>query len=144
MFGIFGSNKKHLYSECLKESIKFHHNDIANYIQTNFIPQKNNINDSTCFENYNFAFIQSDSIKKSIQFYRICEYRHYLIASYLLKNYDIDVNHLIKFIHINNSEAFYQVIKNENIEIIKLLLSYDKTDLNFINIIIIIIFNGIK
>ena len=80
------------YEECLKESIKCHHNDIANYIQNQYL-LNNNSND--IFVNYlkwyNFHFEQNDLIDKS-SFCYLCEYDYYIFANFLLKEMDIDVN----------------------------------------------------
>mgnify|MGYP001150762002 CR=1 FL=1 len=80
------------YAECLKESIKCHHNDIANYIQNNLINKDNSQENFTqSLKNYNFSFIQIDLINDA-SYFDICKYGYYLIASYIVKTYDIDIN----------------------------------------------------
>lgn len=80
------------YNECLKESIKCHHNDIANYIQNQYL-LNNNLNDifANVLKWYNFQFEQNDLIDKS-SFYHLCEYDYYTFANLLLKEVDIDIN----------------------------------------------------
>ena len=83
------------YSECNKESIKCHHIDISNYIQTNLM-QKEKLENNFIqnIKNYNFSFIQSDLINEK-SFCGICEYGYYSIANHLLKNNDIDINKIL-------------------------------------------------
>ena len=75
--------KDKTYNECLKESIKCHHNEIAEYIQNNLLNEKNNTSD--------------DVIKWGIQFFNY-KYIHKIIVNsysffyFSLYNYDTIVN----------------------------------------------------
>ena len=84
------------YIECYKESIKCHHNDIANYIQNNFL-QNDEENEKESLiqslEYYNFIMLQKEKINK-FSFADFCKYGYYLIANNLLKNKDIDINEI--------------------------------------------------
>ncbi|KAK8897974.1 hypothetical protein M9Y10_000218 [Tritrichomonas musculus] len=77
-----------LYFECIKESIKCHHNEIVDYLLTNY---------SQCevfyhsLKNYNFAFIQIEMINDS-SFFDLCKYDYYVFVDYLLKNGNFDLN----------------------------------------------------
>ena len=82
------------YVKLFNESIKCHHNDVANYILRNFL--QDNKNDSYDFfpsglEYYNFAFVPNDFINESL-FYYLCRYDYYLIVCFLLNNANIDIN----------------------------------------------------
>ena len=87
-------------NKCLIESIKCHHNDIANYIQDVYFQIKENkINDfiSQSIRSYNFSLIQCDLINQSSSFYDLCQYEYYYLVDFLLKNEDINVNNKIIF-----------------------------------------------
>lgn len=99
----------HFYSEryvisfegCLKEALKCHHNEIANYILNNYI-DKNELAENIgkfydrnlskyCFHYYNFDFFQSDFNSKFI-FHYSCQYNYYNIVNFLLNTKRIDIN----------------------------------------------------
>lgn len=85
-------------NECFYESIKCNHNAIAKYIQTNSLQEKDiNLNDLLIksLKFYNFGFIQSDLIKE-ITLYDACRYGYYIIADFLLKDGNIDINQTLK------------------------------------------------
>ena len=84
------------YTECYKESMKCHHNDITNYIQNNLLQnEEENERDNLIqpLEYYNFIFLQKEKISK-FSFTDFCNYGYYLIANDLLKNIDIDINEI--------------------------------------------------
>ena len=57
------------YSICLKEAIKCHHNDIANYIALNLLNKIDDNEISFAFRYHNFEFFPNDITKDSIIFY---------------------------------------------------------------------------
>ena len=88
------------YETCIKEAIKCHHNDIVNYIQSNFIVEdKKNIDfenyyneniHSYCFHYFNFVFFPQD-ITNKINFFYACKYDYFEIVKYFLKTMSIDI-----------------------------------------------------
>lgn len=82
------------HNECLNEAIKCHHNDIANYFETNFMNEENCGLDQA-IKSFNFDFIQIDPINQS-SFYFLCHKEYYDFVDNILKiKKDIDVNTVI-------------------------------------------------
>ena len=82
------------YKQVFYESIKCHHNDIANYFINNFLQNDEENSQDTinqCLKYHNFAFLKSESISESL-FYNICKYDYCTLVDDLLKDKDIDVN----------------------------------------------------
>ena len=82
------------YKQVFYESIKCHHNDIANYFINNFLQNDEENSQDTfnkCLKYYNFAFLKNDFISES-SFYNICKYDYCTLVDDLLKDKDIDVN----------------------------------------------------
>ena len=109
------------YEECIKESIKCHHNDITNYILSNQINEDiENINKikfeekykeniySYCFHYYNFSYFPSE-IEHKIIFYYACEYDYFNIVEYFLKTKQIDLKAKIIIRNIFN-DIFYNFL----------------------------------
>ena len=91
---------KKKYKKYFFESIKCHHNDIANYFQDNYIQnQENNFHDAfiQSLKYYNFAFISNESINKS-SFFDICKYDYYLLCSLFLGEINVNTiqNHIFQ------------------------------------------------
>lgn len=88
------------YNECIKESIKCHHNDIAayfnDYISNDFdlwVSQQyfnGNIKQYS-FHYYNYAFFPNDINEKN-NFYYACNYDYYDIVEYFVNENNIDIN----------------------------------------------------
>ena len=81
------------YIGCFKEAIKCHHNDIANYIQNNYL-ENQNCYDQCIMQYYNFSLFQSDSINEPV-FYCFCEFDYFTYVKILLQGDKINVNQLI-------------------------------------------------
>ena len=82
------------YKNVFYESIKCHHNDLANYFISNFLQNdEENAQDTInqCLKYYNFTFLTNESISKS-SFSNLCKYDYYLLVDNLMKDKDIDVN----------------------------------------------------
>ena len=89
----------------LKESIKCHHNEISNYILSNYIDETNEKNDienkfdeniyAYGFHYNNYDFIPDDIQNKFI-FYYACRYNYIEIVKILLKDKNLDINSTIK------------------------------------------------
>ena len=87
-----------------KESIKCHHNNIANYILDEYIPpEKLNLENmlERGLKYHNFEFILEHLIIKEL-FVDCCRYDYYILAADLLKSYHIQVNERNIFIYIFN------------------------------------------
>ena len=82
------------YKQVFYESIKCHHNDIANYFINNFMQNDEENSQDTinqCLKYYNFAFMKNDSISES-SFYNLCKYDYCIFVDILLKGKDMDIN----------------------------------------------------
>ena len=82
------------YKQVFYESIKCHHNDIANYFINNFLQNDEENSQDTinqCLKYYNFTFLTNESISKLSLVY-LCKYDYCSLIDYLLKNKVIDVN----------------------------------------------------
>ena len=114
LFAIHGSNseiihfleEKHIepddrsFKKCIKESIKCHHNDLANYFINNLDQSENEIlqNFSSKYvKYYNFEFFQEKMID-SLPFYNFCKWDYANLVKILLLKGNIDVNKYIIFI----------------------------------------------
>ena len=100
--GVKPSNSN--FVECLKESIKCHHNGISNYILNNLMEMNIEINSNNFIANrvaygfhyHNFEFIQNyDNIQ--FIFYYACLYDYLPIVKLLLETGQIDLNQKIVF-----------------------------------------------
>ena len=82
------------YKQVFYESIKCHHNDIANYFINNFLQNDEENSQDTfkqCLKYYNFVFLKSESISESL-FCNLCKYDHCALVDNLLKDKAIDIN----------------------------------------------------
>lgn len=78
------------YKGCFKESIKCHHNAIANYFLNNH-QQNENENSNEIIKYYNFAFFQKEGINESI-FCHLCNYDYYILVKALIASQNVDIN----------------------------------------------------
>lgn len=106
------------YKQCLKESIKLHHNDIALYIIENYIQSDSMNNQDICIDGlkyYNFAMIAKDANIDHSLFGCLCKYDYYEIVNILLKKGDFDVNMYYEYIYngknFNNIQISIDSIK---------------------------------
>ena len=89
--------KEKLYIECFKESIKCHHNSIANYFINNYLQSKDANSEETfiqSLEYYNFSFLQNERVNKS-SFCHLCHFDYYTIAKDFSTMRDINVNSIV-------------------------------------------------
>ena len=83
---------KESYNECLLESIKCNHNEIAEYIQSNFIDE-NETNEISCLlKSYNYEWIPNDINNDFDTFYCLCKYDYFYVVQFLLKEKAFDIN----------------------------------------------------
>lgn len=135
------------YENCYEESIKCHHNHITNYIESNYLSEqsKDHFNlYSYWFKHYDFALIPNDLNENSL--YDLIEYEYYTLFKLLLNQQKIDINKKIKIIDDKyypkpyhhrefikftyETPALIIAIMKRNFEIIKLILSHPKIDVN--------------
>ena len=84
--------KNDSYNKCLIESIKCHHNDIANYIQNQYLLEDSTCNVLVdCLKYYNFHFTEKNLINES-SFVYLCEYDYRMLVNIFLKETDVDIN----------------------------------------------------
>ena len=82
------------YKQVFYESIKCHHNDIANFFINNFLQNGEENSQDTinqCLKYQNFAFLKSKSISES-SFCNLCKYDYCALVDDLLKDIVIDIN----------------------------------------------------
>ena len=84
------------YRECIIESIKCHHNEIANYLINNYFIQEYLIDDdfylpSIHYSNYNFF---PNQLNEQLTFHMICKYNYPKLVDILIKSEDIQINNL--------------------------------------------------
>ena len=84
------------YRSLLDESIRCHHNEIANYIKENYLENADMGENmlSICLKYYNFELIQKCFLNETTFFY-LCEYNYYLYVNLFLKTTNIDINKMI-------------------------------------------------
>ena len=83
-----------LYEKCFQESIKCHHNDIANYFLNNYLHYEDKISYDTfiqCLKYHNFAFLQNECMNE-LSFCHFCYFDYYSIVKALLAGGEIDIN----------------------------------------------------
>ena len=89
------------YNECLIESIKCHHNEIANYFIINFIQNQDDDDDdvysniyakSIKYNNYEFF---PKNLNSELVFYNLCKYYYLTLVEFLLEMTHIDINSLV-------------------------------------------------
>lgn len=109
------------FEKCLKKSIKFHHNEISNYIIDNLINKNKSEVDLTCLKSsiksYNFTFLYSLKIEEIFNnindiIFDLCKYDYISLVDFFVKTKRIDLNE-----------------KNESKKVIPKEKNDDKTDL---------------
>ena len=81
------------YLDVLKESIKCHHNDIANFIIQNH-PLDEKDYATNIFKYYNFDLIKESFINPDY-IYEMCKYNYCVFVDFLNKNSKIDFNLIV-------------------------------------------------
>ena len=137
------------FKKCYKEAIKCHFNDMANYIQENYLQDQeeedgDSISPLVYFKYHNFEFIKPEQINKSI-FTKLCKYDYPLFVDVLMKTEDIDINAItvkekIEYDNFNkiDSSALIEAIYFNNTDIANMLLENDditiKKNVTFLNL----------
>lgn len=102
------------YTECLIESVKCHHNDIADYIENNLLPstfsRQNENLISKCIKYHNYSYFQEESISNQGFFYLVF-YHYNKLVKFSLKQPKISIQEAIDKNDIN---AIYCLLSKEN------------------------------
>ncbi|KAK8871525.1 hypothetical protein M9Y10_007254 [Tritrichomonas musculus] len=116
--------------EKLSESIKCHHNEIANYFEMNeedsdhykspYMSVDEDKEAPFGIANYNFDFIPKDFFQDKLSFFYLCEYKYFELARLYLKSMNIDPSFLIQ------AEDFEEIDTNYNFRIAKKIGTEDK------------------
>ena len=87
------------FDNCFMESVKCHHNDIANYIQELYLQKTLNSEKNVILflKNYNFAFLKNDFIYENA-FEILCKYDYCSFVDIILKETKIDIKKIPNFI----------------------------------------------
>lgn len=130
---------KQTLKDCLKASIRCQHNELTNYILTNYFET----DDISLFvlkeslKSYNFALIQPELINSDLLFL-LCKRDYFLLFNkIMLECNDIDINsRILKEYNIDGEEVkkqktlLFYAIENSNLEIVQLLLQHKDIDVN--------------
>ncbi|KAK8875452.1 hypothetical protein M9Y10_005618 [Tritrichomonas musculus] len=120
------------YKECIKESIKCHHNEMASYFLELSNDQFNHYISRKSLLNYNFSFVFKPA-NKNIEFFLLCRYGYYNLVNDILSENLVNVNYQATF-----EKRFWEytltpltaAIGKKNVDIVKLLLSNKRTNVN--------------
>ena len=83
--------KDETYNECLKEALKCHNYDVAEYLLGNYFKEYNEFAITQYIKYYNFQYLKEEYINQSF-FYDFCQYKYFLVVDNLLKSGTIDIN----------------------------------------------------
>lgn len=121
------------FKECIKESIKCHYNDFFEYIKSQYCKFDDDDDFdiiSTKIKYHNYVLFPND-LTKLFSFYNFCRYNYVLIVDLLLETSEIDINAMVKNTEKNtDNNSLHVAIEKNNIDIVKLLLSDPKINVN--------------
>ena len=87
------------YKQCFKEAIRFHNNNLANFLRDNFFKEPIE-NDSEifmqCLKYYNFNYFPHKLENTLKMLYNLCQYDYIHLVELLLKSKTYDINGFIK------------------------------------------------
>ena len=128
------------YEKCLEESIKCHHNELANYIRDNFKQKKENINQNNFnhnifkyafqYNNWNYFPESNDNYLNGFIFCYLCKYNYIDLIDLLLKQNKVNYNFKFKSSKYKklNISPLYLASINNNIKTVELLINQPKND----------------
>ena len=118
-------NDKEIYESLLIEAIQCHHNDMVNFIMSNYLKDKviNRLFLSYVLESYNYEFFPDNFIGFDNEkiFSIFCKKDYVFYSNYLLKNANAEICQI----------ALCQSVSEGNVEIVRLLLTRQDIDVNF-------------
>ena len=99
------------FSDCLLESVKCHHNDIANYIIDNLLVSYRSVNDvvshSFMTKYYNYSFFPNEFNEKDNSFFlNLVQYDYTATVDFILKKSHVQVDKNDVFQICNDNEVF--------------------------------------
>ena len=117
-----------IYEDCMNEAIKCHHNEIAQYLENNFLEDRKFLIKSVAF--FNFEFITKELMENPINFFYACKYDNPFIVKYIVNNFEnLNINAIFKTDFCEQT-CLSAAIEEENREIVKILLSIPDIDIN--------------
>ena len=101
------------YDKCYIESIKCHHNDIADYISNSFFNRIENRFKNSYFHYYNYFYFQDD-LNTIDDFFLACEYDYFSIVDFFLnsKSLTLQKSDILIFQNFKNYVFFYYLFLN--------------------------------
>ena len=117
------------YEECYFKSIQFHHNEMKEYIENNYLTNNDSYSCKVLLQSikfYNFGFLEDnlENYLKSV-FHQLCKYDYFYIIKTIIENMEIDINSVK-----DNKTALIIAVENENLDLVQLLLTNEKIDIN--------------
>ena len=120
--------------ECLKCSIRCHHNELTNYLLNNYINDSNFVLKQS-LKYYNFYFIDYELIDSDI-FYELCKRDYFYLATSVInadKNIDINLRtteEKSKKSNKTEKTVLFVAVEKGNLEIVQFLLENKNIDVN--------------
>ncbi|KAK8837976.1 hypothetical protein M9Y10_035920 [Tritrichomonas musculus] len=110
-----GGNIEKYYEKYLIESIKCHHNNIANYIENTFLP-RNKIKNfyANTLKYYNYQYFPTE-FDEGNDFCHLCSHNYQELVKILLNKYDNSTNNLLlkEAVYKNNVEIIYYLLQDK-------------------------------
>ena len=94
------------FNKIYKEAIKCHHNDVANYIINNYIPDAKLVPLCLKYVNFFFFYQENELVNQSLLYYS-CIYNYFKVVEFFLRNNSININQKI----ILNLKEFNNIFK---------------------------------
>ena len=144
-----------IYQICLKEAIKCHHNEMAEYIINNCGKNDQKAIFSQSIRHFNFHFFPDDlDAYDDSAFVDLCRHGQSDFVDFLLRFKAIDINRkkvqifystvMFFFFQFLNETALHAAIESGNAEIVKILLSKPGIDVNIKTVFNSIFFYSVK
>ena len=114
------------YEECYFKSIQFHHNELKEYIENNYLSNNDSYSRKVLLQSikyYNFGFFEENNLK--LVFHQLCKYDYFYIIKTIIENMEIDINSIE-----DNKTALLIAVEIEDLDLVRLLLSNEKIDIN--------------
>ena len=139
---ILEENKIEPNIDCIKESIKCHHNEITDYFLINYANESMNENSYlyASIKYYNFEYFPK-SLNDNFLFYYLCEYDYYFLVEMILKTGEININYKKRtkyeqkyYLFISDEKPLYftsiaAASKKMNFDILHLLLEQENVEI---------------
>lgn len=122
------------YQKVYEESLLCHHNEIADYIKLNYF-DKNEDGLYSIVSSHNYEYFPDEEIlinQKNKSFCYFCQFDYFYLVKIMLDNiiYDAEFQEYINYKNELYYTPFLGAVLNNNIKIVKLLLSMPEIDIN--------------